>query len=142
MKNLSRQGRGWAVASLLLAGLGAAGCDTYSYFDIHVTLSDAFDMPTALPTRATIHTCHVFVTGAATSDATLNNKCTPPTSDDVGTFDYSTFASSGMVTFTLKAYSGVGEVTEIGEGKVSVAVASGSTAKGELVVDYTGPAMP
>ncbi|HEX3696843.1 MAG TPA: hypothetical protein VH374_15800 [Polyangia bacterium] len=137
MKSFLRPGRVWGVALFLLAVLGAAGCDTYSYFDIHVTLTDAFDTPT----RAMINTCHVFVTGAATSDATLN-KCSPPAANDVGTFDYSTFASSGTVTFTLKAYSGAGEVTEIGEGKVSVPIASGSTAKGELTVDYTGPAKP
>lgn len=126
----------WAMVALLgLLGLGGVGCNTYSYFQVHVQLADAF----STPRRAMIHTCHMFVTGAATDDTVLKN-CSPPETNDVGVVDYSTFASSGNVTFTLKVYEGTGESNELGEGMTSLAISSGNTVKGDLMVNYTGPA--
>lgn len=127
---------GWCAALILLAGLGSAGCNTYSYLDVHVKLDDVGFSPTR---RAVIHTCHLFLTGAVTTDTVLS-KCSPPDSNDVGTFNYSTFTDSGSIMFTVKTFQGTGEVNKIGEGSTSLTIASGNTVAGELTVMYTGPA--
>ena len=127
---------GWRAALMLLAGLCGAGCNTYSYFDVHVKLDDAGFSRTR---RAVIHTCHLFLTGAVTTD-TILARCSPPDSNDVGTFNYSTFTDSGSVMFTLRTFEGTGEVNKIGEGSTSLAISSGNTVAGELTVLYTGPA--
>jgi len=117
---------------LAVLGLGA-GCNTYSYFQIHVQRDNSF----STPRRARIHDCHVFVSGAATAEQTLE-KCSPPSSNDVGTFDFSTFADSGTVNFDLKLFEGTGEAIKLGEAMTSLAVSSGNTVKGEITVMYTG----
>ena len=90
------------------------------------------------PLRAMIHTCHLFVTGADTTDTTLKH-CSPPESNDVGTFEYSTFSDSGTLNFKLKAFEGTGETNQIGEGTASVVISSGNTAVGTMTVMYIGP---
>jgi hypothetical protein len=90
------------------------------------------------PLRAMIHSCHVFVTGADTTDRTLN-RCSPPASNDVGMFEYSTFTDSGTLNFKLKAFEGATESNQIGEGTTSVNISSGNTAVGTITVMYIGP---
>ena len=126
---------GWLLGALLLAAVGSSGCNTYSYFEVQVNLDDSFSPPR----RGTIHSCHLFVTGAANGDFTLD-RCSPPDSNNVGSFDYSTFSESGMVTFTLKMFQGVGERPdqEVGTGTTTLNISSGTTVKGDLTVMYTG----
>jgi hypothetical protein len=134
MRNARRKRSLLPVVGLLaVLGLGA-GCNTYSYFQIHVQLDDSF----STPRRARIHTCHVYVTGAATDDRTFGDNCSPPKTNDVGTFDFSTFADSGTVNFDLKLFEGTGEAIKLGEAMTSLAVSSGNTVKGEITVMYTG----
>jgi hypothetical protein len=125
----------WLGLSLWVGLLGA-GCNTYSYAEVHVMLDDAW----STPLRAMIHTCHVFVTGADTTDRTLD-RCSPPASNDVGMFEYSTFTDSGTLNFKLKAFKNTGEASQdqIGEGTASVVISSGNTAVGTLTVMYIGP---
>ncbi|MEA2700065.1 MAG: hypothetical protein QOI66_4336 [Myxococcales bacterium] len=118
----------------LWTGLLGAGCNTYSYAEVHVMLDDAW----STPLRAMIHTCHLFVTGADTTDTTLKH-CSPPESNDVGTFEYSTFTDSGTLNFKLKAFEGTGETNQIGDGTASVVISSGNTAVGTMTVMYIGP---
>jgi hypothetical protein len=123
------------LGAVLLAAVGSSGCNTYSYFDVRVKLDDSFSPPR----RGTIHSCHLFVTGAANGDFTLD-RCSPPDSNDVGHFDYSTFSESGMVTFTLKLFQGVGERPDqqVGTGTTTLNISSGTTVTGDLTVMYTG----
>ncbi|HVR61699.1 MAG TPA: hypothetical protein VMU50_07350 [Polyangia bacterium] len=100
-------------------------------------LDDGF----TLERRAMINTCHLVATGAATADTRLTG-CSPPASNDVGTFDFSTFAESGTVNFTLQLFEGLGEATKLGEGSTSVPISSGNAVMGDLTVMYTGPATP
>ena len=126
---------GWLPGALLLAAVAGSGCNTYSYFQVSVKLDDSFSPPR----RGIVNICDVFVTGAASSEFTLKS-CSQPASNDVGSFDYATFSESGMVTFTLKMFKGVGERAdqEIGTGTVTLPISSGTTAKGDLVVMFTG----
>lgn len=130
---------GPALLALALAAAGA-GCNTYSYLQVHVKLDETTFTSVR---RATIHTCHLFVTGAATTDTQLTN-CSPPPTFDVGTFDFSTFADAGTVNFDLQMFQGVGEgdANKIGDGMTSVTISSGSTAMGEITVMYTGTGPP
>jgi hypothetical protein len=95
------------AAALLLLG---AGCNTYHYFDISVSFGQI-----GVEEAGGIKICNVFVTGADTDQFTL-----PTTGDkshvtcpvganfpDLGTFEYSTFADSGTLKFTLNAYNDV-----------------------------------
>jgi len=131
-----------AVVPLLLAG--AAGCSTYSYFDIDVRLDTSMWGSTAAANE--IASCHMFVSGATSDDFDVNgdNPVCPPTppSTDVGTIKYSTFAESGSVTFTLKAYKGAGQSCESGEGKTTLNVSMAHTVTGTLLIAPTGNNCP
>lgn len=136
MKRPSWLGRRLGLAALCALALGGLGCNQYSYLQIHVTLDDA---GFSTPRRAMINICHVYITGATKYDQVLNARCSPPDSNDVGVFDFSTFVDSGTVNFKLDLFKGPeSDATKIGEGTTSLAISSGNTAKGDLKVMYTG----
>jgi hypothetical protein len=128
-----------------LAGLALlAGCNTYKYFEIHVT----FD-PATLDSSQTgyISSCWVTVSGADSAQFRLKgNVCPPPASSvaplDVGTFEYSSFADSGSLTFKLEAFTGVGmqQNCKLAEGTKTVAVTSLTTITDMLLVSKVGTA--
>jgi hypothetical protein len=128
------------VAALpLLAG---AGCDTYSYINIDVSLSTTSTVPFTRTSAFAIQQCHMVVSGAITDSFDLDSSVCPPpqttTSNpfEIGTIDYSTFADSGNVTFTLNVFDSVGEKPEcqVGTGSTTVAIVSGKVASGVLSV--------
>ena len=92
-----------AAALLVLAG----GCNTYHYFDIKVEFGAV-----GIEEAGGIKRCVVTVSGADSDLFTLpstgaSNMVCPIGSNwpDLGTFEYSTFTSSGNLTFTLNAYN-------------------------------------
>jgi hypothetical protein len=134
--------------TLLKLGLAAtallgAGCNEYKYFDIHV----AFD-PAMYDSRDTglVTLCQVTVSGAASGKFTLPPGLCPNrvggAATDAGTFEFSTFADSGTVTFQVDTYTGAGLQPDCitGTGMTPVAVAGPSTIKAEVVIKKTGKA--
>jgi hypothetical protein len=126
-------------AVALLLGLGASGCHTYKYFDI----SYSWDYATV--DRALlggISRCRIHVSGADTDSFPLMG-CPNLALNDPnvgGSFEFSSFADSGTMTFDFLAYQGLRETADcqVGEGKVDVPVTGLTTIMGSLLVKKTG----
>jgi hypothetical protein len=131
MKRLVRRA---LFLSLLPLAVATQGCSTYSYFDLDLKLGTGFD----IVNTGRINSCHMFVTGAATDDFTLSyNTChTIDTgAREIGKIQYSTFADSGNVTFTLLLFERMESAAcELGSGAVTLPVDSGKTTIGTLTV--------
>ena len=85
--------------------LGAAGCNEYHYYDIKVAYDGSQFNPTAI---SQVQKCHVFVTGADTSDFYLEGNCTNASATtNIGVFEFATFADSGTLNFMIRTYVGV-----------------------------------
>ena len=134
--------RGALLALVLaLVGTGAAGCKDLRYYDVDVT----FDTATfgSSGEVSTIQTCHVFVTGAENADFYIRNagECLGNTTGShLGTFEYSSLAEEGNLTFTMKVYNGLVEDTPclFGEGSVTVPVTPTTTSKSTMLVKNNG----
>jgi len=129
---------------LAAALLGAAGCNTFSYFEIDTKL-DQLTFSNELAAQITI--CHMKVSGATTDDFYIQKRCPPvptPTQGrfDLGVIEYSTFADSGTVKFQLQVFRGFGETDKIGEGSIDLNVSSGNTVMGNLKLTGMATAMP
>ena len=135
---------GILAASLLaiLLGTGMSGCNSYRYYDIHVTFdSTAFTRADAF----SVHECKVVVSGADSSEFLLPmgqcpNMIVGNDPLDAGMFEFSTFASSGSLTFTLEAFQGLGELPACmsGKGMTTLPVGSLVTTPGDLKIMKTG----
>ncbi len=92
------------VLGLAAASLGAAGCNEYHYYDVRLSYDATMF---SFSDISKVQTCHVYVTGADTKDFYLNGDCTNGSGrSDVGTFEFSTYADSGTLDFTIKVYAG------------------------------------
>ena len=85
------------LLAVVLVGL-ASGCNTYHYYDIDVQ----FASPVTDTQVSVMKLCLVDVTGAASDTVVL--ACPPTKFPDMGTFEYSTFADSGSITFTFNGF--------------------------------------
>jgi hypothetical protein len=85
------------LLAVVLGGL-ASGCDTYHYYDIDVK----FMTPVTETQVSVMKLCLIDVSGAASDEVEL--PCPPAKFPDMGTFEYSTFADSGPITFTFNGY--------------------------------------
>lgn len=133
----------WLVATLGLA----AGCNSYHYFDITVQ----FDTTQVPETQAGyLHRCTITVSGASSDFINVpdNNadKSYCPITDyrafpTLGTFEFSTFADSGKLTFTFDGYytDQAASTSHCAAGTVSVNASSAITQMATLTVG-TGPA--
>jgi hypothetical protein len=133
-----------SLGILAAALLGGAGCSEYKYFDIHVRFDQGmYD----ISTTQLVHDCRVTVSGPASSQFPLppgncpNNHTTMDNSDplDAGTFEFSSFATSGIMVFKVETFAGVGFQANCksGEGTASVPVVGMSMIKGEVVIKKT-----
>ena len=131
------------VALPVALGLGASGCHTYKYYDMHVTFDSAsFTRSTAF----SVFVCQVTVSGADSAEFDLphqnsDQRCpnmipTAPDPLDAGTFEFSTFADSGNLTFTLDAFQNSARTPDclIGIGTATLPVTSEITTKSDLVI--------
>ena len=85
------------LLAVVLGGL-ASGCNTYHYYDIDVK----FMTPVTSGQVSVMKLCLVDVSGATSDQLTL--ECPPAKFPDMGTFEYSTFADSGPITFTFNGF--------------------------------------
>jgi hypothetical protein len=117
------------VLGLAVVSLGAAGCNEFHYHDIFVRYDSSMFFGATLSTEVSrVRTCHVYVTGADTQDFYIGGKCTNGNSTDLGIFEFSTFADSGTLNFTIKTYVGNEfEMCLLGTGTKSVQATSAVT---------------
>ncbi len=98
----------WLALSVVAGALATAGCNTYHYYDIDIQFGAITE-----PQAGVLQLCHLDVTGAASHSASLpSSSIGDPTTvcpiahnwPDMGKFEFATFADSGSITFTIKAY--------------------------------------
>jgi hypothetical protein len=125
--------------------LGAAGCNEYHYYDVTVSLDNTLRSNTIM---GGIQRCDVtikkekggiedtFLLTRSNSD----NGC-PLADTSEGSFEYSTFKSSGSLSFTIAAYDDVNTKPEckIGEGEATIP-AKATTNEGTVTVMANGAA--
>ena len=129
---------GFGIALLGLAALASVGCKDLHYYDVTVRF-DGATISEGIGSRA--ETCHVYVTGSDTDNFYFGSPMACGVRRQgltLGTFEYSSNADSGQLTFTLKAYDGIPEDTQcqFGEGSVEIPVGI-TTVNGELIVTAT-----
>ena len=91
-----------AMPILLLGAAFAGGCSTYHYYDIDIKAMS----PVTETEISVMNFCEVLVSGADSGSVALTggNGCPPAGFPDIGTFEFSTFADSGQITFTFNGY--------------------------------------
>jgi hypothetical protein len=129
---------------LALALLGAAGCSEYHYFDITVSLDTTLG---SNGVRGGIQRCDVTVKNDKGGiedyfpipDPKTGSPVCPLSYQSMGTFEYSTFKSSGSLSFTVGVYDQAmtTDACRIGSGDVSVPISS-TTNAGNVTVMANG----
>jgi hypothetical protein len=98
----------WLALSLLGGTLALGGCNTYHYFDIKVDFGSV-----GIEQAGVLQLCHLDVSGADSHSADLpssakgESKTVCPVASNwpiMGTFEFSTFADSGSITFNITAF--------------------------------------
>jgi hypothetical protein len=131
------------LAALLATAAAGAGCSEYHYYDIAVRFNTAPPMNfNGSSDVSTVQTCVLEVSGADSFEYTFSReqRCPPLSAGgspltDMGTFEYSSTADSGTLTFTFRAYVGPAlQECQVGEGTTSVNVGA-TTVTGMLLVN-------
>jgi hypothetical protein len=126
--------------ALAVVALGAAGCDTYHYYDMDLQFSSSFG---GITVAGMAQNCVVTISGADSHSFSLVN-CSINTDNsnypDVGTFEFATFADSGTLTFTVNAYNGIPYTPAclFGVGTTSLPASSQVTTKGSITIEKMG----
>ena len=124
--------------------LGLGGCQTYTYINVE-TKFDPRSVDTTLAFR--VGRCEITVSGADDALFTLPDVvgrerravCPPPPGQLViGTFQYTTFASSGSLTFTMRGQPASGGA-ELTRGSVTIDIVEGTTIPAVLLVGAVPP---
>jgi len=124
--------------ALGLLALAAGACSSYSYYDLDLKWGTGFDFTKI----STINACHLVVSGAANDDITLDpKKCATATTGDMGKVEYSTFADSGNITFTLNAFAfpPSNPNCKLGEGSTTLAAAKAVRMTGTVTATASPP---
>lgn len=129
------------LLAVLLATAASAGCAEYKYYDISVAFNTAPPMNFMGATDvSTVQNCVVEVSGADSAEYLFgrDQNCPPQpagSATTMGTFEYSSTADSGSLTFTFKAYVGPAlQECLVGQGVTTVAVGA-TTSTGMIKVD-------
>lgn len=131
--------------ALAVTALGAAGCDTYHYYDMDLMFSSAW--VNGINSAGAAQLCKVSISGADSHDFSLNS-CGIMTNNsnypDVGTFEFATFADSGTLTFTVNAYNGTPPTAAclFGSGTTTMNASSTITQKGTITIAPGGTGCP
>jgi hypothetical protein len=127
----------------LLALVAAAGCNEYHYYDINVkfNLDSANGGFSPIGNEVTtIQVCIMNVTGADSDSMRMGPfaQGLPVSSTGVlGIVEFSTFADSGQLTFTMSCYDDTTTTNDCktGEGTKTVNVSTATTVNEELIVN-------
>ena len=120
----------WIVLPILTLALALAtqACSTYSYYDLDLQVGTGFETSA---TTGLVTNCHLFVSGADNTDFELFDRVCPinASTHEIKKIQYSSFADSGSLTFTLRLFELGFEADgcEIGHGAITIPVVSGKT---------------
>jgi hypothetical protein len=106
MKSAHKSPKIWPAAVLCAALSIAAlvsGCNTYHYYDIDVKAAS----PVTQTQISGMQFCQILISGADshTINWTQGIGCPPQGFPDIGSFEFSSYADSGNITFTFNGYS-------------------------------------
>lgn len=129
-----------AMGILALATSGAAGCSSYHYYDIDVSMSaSGTGMFAPVDEISRIQIVVMTVSGADSGQRQfgLGNGFPIPPDGHLGVIEYSTFVDSGMLTFKVDAYDADNPqaACKVGEGMLSLPATGNTTNTGMLTVD-------
>jgi hypothetical protein len=145
MRRLFRRiGRRLSAVSLAVAlaamVVGAAGCDTYHYYDMDLIFGSGW--VGGINSAGAAQQCIVTVSGADSHEFPVSNCGIVSQSNypDTGTFEFATFADSGTLTFAVDAYNGTPYTTAclFGTGSTTIPATSTVTTKGSITIDPMG----
>ena len=126
----------------LLALVAAAGCNEYHYYDINVKFSLDPNNGGFSPVGnevSTIQVCIMDVSGADSDSIRMGpfaQGLPIGSTGQLGIVEFSTFADSGQLTFTMSCYDDTTTTTECktGVGTKTVTVSTATTVTDELIV--------
>jgi len=128
------------VLVLGLGALGAAGCDSYHYYDMDLIFSSGW--VGGINSAGAAQDCRVTVSGADSHgfDVTNCGVMSQANYPDVGTFEFATFADSGSLTFTVNAYNGTPYTSAclFGTGSTTIPASSTVTSTGSITINPMG----
>lgn len=126
--------------ALTLLALGAGACSSYSYYDLDIKFGTGLDVVTI----GSIQHCQVTVSGAANDVFEIDpNNCKLAKTGEVGMVEYSTFADSGNLTFTLHLFQAQENTAcLIGEGAVTLPAGTAVRRTGTLTATAPAPENP
>jgi len=127
----------------LLALVAAAGCNEYHYYDISVSfnLTESNGGFSVVGNEVgSLQVCIMNVTGADSGSIRMGpfaQGLPVPSNGQFGIVEFSTFADSGNLTFTMSCYDDTTTTADCktGEGTKTVAVSSASTITDSLIVN-------
>jgi hypothetical protein len=135
--------RRWLPAVVLAAAsLGAAGCNDFHYYDVDVTFNTAAGQFAGINEISTIQVMVMGVSGADNGAIQIGpnaNGLPLVTGAHLGVFEYSTFADSGQLTFTVAAFDDATSNPQCQTGQGSKMVDATATTRNAvmLTVDKT-----
>jgi hypothetical protein len=134
------------ILALAAASVGAAGCNDYHYYDVSVSfnIGSGTNQFAVSGEVSTIQVMVMTVSGADNGSIQIGpnaNGLPLNSGTTLGTFEFSTFADSGQLTFTATAFDDANSTPDCktGQGSKAVDASSMTTNDLALVVDKTGP---
>jgi hypothetical protein len=132
----------WIVG---LAALAAAGCNDFHYYDI--TVSFNINQTTGGYPQTEVASVQTLLFGVSGADSgsfrigpNANGLPLVSGATNLGTVEYSTFADSGTLNFTVQAFNSTRTTQDCktGEGTKAVMATSASTTTDAVIINKTG----
>jgi len=140
MKRLNSSSLSSLLALVLLA-CSAGACSSYSYYDLDLKLGTGFDVVRI----GLIEHCVLDVSGAASDRIEIEpGICKTAVTGEIGTIEYSTFADSGNIIFSLKLYQDPesNPLCLLGEGSTTIEAAKAVRRPGTITATAPAPENP
>jgi len=135
--------RGLLLALVLgVASLGAAGCNEYHYWDVQVNFDVSAGQFAGSGEFSKVQVMVMGVSGADSADLQIgpNANGLPTVNSMFGVFEFATFADSGKLTFTVRAYNDASSNPEcqVGQGTTTVDASPMTTNSATVLIGKTG----
>jgi hypothetical protein len=133
--------RVFPLLALVLLACGAGACNSYSYYDLTLKLNTNFN----ITKTGSIEHCRLDISGAASDSVELDDTvCRTAFTGDLGTVEYSTFADSGSITFTLRLFQDPesNALCLLGEGATTLEAAKAVRRTGTITATAPAPENP
>lgn len=132
-----------SLFALVLLACGAGACNSYSYYDLDLKLDTGKGFNVV--TIGLIEHCVLDVSGAASDRIEIDpGICKTATTGEIGTIEYSTFADSGNIVFSLKLYQDPesNPMCLLGEGSTTLEAAKAIRKPGTIIATAPAPENP